>query len=325
DTVWRGPIHYRRTGTNDNQVKNHAVYVFDTMKLSPQWEFNTGVRYERNEASYVTRAFDAATGAQTSVTPGESNEDLVSGRVGLVFKPVENGSVYVAAGNSLAPSASTVIAGCTATGNNQNCNVDPEKTVNYELGTKWDLLDSRLALTAALFRNDRTNVRVNDLVTTDPQVLDGRQRVDGFDIGASGKITSNWAISAAYAFLDSEVLQGAAAGAPVDSQKGQDIAGTPRHSGNVWTTYLLPKGIELGYGIRYVGEYYTEAAAVTTTVPDYTLHNAMIGYAVTRDLSLRLNLNNLTDEVYWSAVRPHGWGNPGEGRSAVLSLNYNLR
>ena len=42
----------------------------------------------------------------------------------------------------------------------------------------------------------------------------------------------------------------------------------------------------------------TEAAAVTTTVPDYTLHNAMIGYAVTRDLSLRLNLNNLTDEVY---------------------------
>ena len=92
----------------------------------------------------------------------------------------------------------------------------------------------------------------------------------------------------------------------------------------MWTSYLLPGGVELGYGVTYVGEYKTEANALTTTVPGATLQNALLGYQLRRGLNLRFNFNNLADEKTWSSVRPHGWAYPGEGRSMVLTAHYDF-
>lgn len=320
--IWAGPLNWVTTTTNENTIDNHAIYVFDTVKFSEAWQFSAGLRAERNEANY--RSFSA-----TTATDADSKDTLISGRLGLTYKPAQNGSIYVAYGNSEAPSSTSVIASCSATGSNQNCNLDPEETISYEIGTKWDLLDQKLAVTAALFRNDRTNMRVN---SGDPevtvQVLDGEARVDGIELSATGQITDKWSIYAGFALLRSEVLQSVAsaqaAANVVDAQKGNDIPSTPEQSGSLWTSYKLPAGFEVGYGLTYTGEYKTEGTDVTTTVPSSTVQNALIGWTATRELDLRLNINNLANEQYWSAVRPHGWAHPGEGRSFVLTANYSF-
>ena len=320
--VWTGPLNWVTQTQLQNELENQAIYAFDTLKFGEQWQLNAGLRLERNEANY--RTFNV--GGTTPSTDLDSNDTLVSGRLGVVYKPSPISSVYAAYGNSEAPSAATVTTSCTASATVQNCNTDPEETVSYEIGTKWELFERQLLVTGAVFRNDRTNARVNNGDPVDPiQVLDGRSRVDGVELGASGQITERWAVQAGFAWLDSEVLQSVADNAAVnviDAQKGEEIPNTPEASGSLWTSYVLPGGLELGYGLTYIGEYKTEANALTTTVPDATIQNALLGYPLGRGLDLRLNINNLADKQYWSSVRPQGWAHPGEGRSMVLTANY---
>lgn len=323
--LWTGPLNWVTTTTTQNELDNRALYVFDTVKFSDAWLLSGGLRVERNEANYRSNPVSQV----PPLTPGtdlDSNDTLFSGRLGLTYKPTANSSVYAAYGNSEAPSATTVIASCTAGTTNANCNLDPEETINYEVGTKWELFNQQLLLTAALFRNDRTNARVNSGLEEAPvQVLDGKSRVDGIELGATGQITERWSISAGAAFLDSEVLQSIGDNAPtnvVDAQKGEDIPNTPEVSGNLWMSYVTPFRLEIGYGVNYIGEYKTEASANTTTVPDAWIQNALLGYQLNHSLLLRLNVNNVANEKWWSSVRPQGWAHPGEGRSLVLTANY---
>src|SRR5690606_8386843 len=136
--------------------------------------------------------------------------------------------------------------------------------------------DGSLQLTAALFRNERTNYPVasNDPLVGDLNVLDGRSRVDGVALGASGRITPNWTIFANYTYLDSEVRQsisgyclanpgagltppgGMAISCPTtDVQAGNPLTNTQKHSGSLFTTYTFPFGLQVGYGLTYQGAF----------------------------------------------------------------------
>lgn len=353
---YNGPIHRTLTGKTDGELDNAALYVFDTLKFSEQWQLNAGVRYEKNEGSSTVYTITQATaaggvpaggtiGAITGANaPAKNDDELFSYRAGLLFKPQENGTLYLSYGNSKTPSKTSVNAACTlaqtVTGGvgqgNANCNVDPETAVSYELGTKWELLGQRLAVTAAVFRNDRKNYRVSDPDPTNlsgEQALDGRARVDGVTLGAGGNILDNWAISANYAYLDSEVLQGASkysAGIGQDYTKGDRLLNVPKHSFSLWTTYQLSFGLQLGYGATYQGEMYVAQHSSTNpngplaTASGYTVHRLMAGYAFTDSFDLQLNINNVLDKEYYTRIRNNGWATPGEGRLFILSANYSF-
>src|SRR5690606_22840728 len=116
----------------------------------------------------------------------ESSDDMVSGRLGLVYKPVENGAIYLAWGNSYNPSAENLAStGSGLSADTQD--LDPEENETWELGTKWELLDRRLALNAAVFRVTKTNGRIDGDVISDPVVLDGKQRVERSEERRVGK------------------------------------------------------------------------------------------------------------------------------------------
>ncbi|WP_313517833.1 TonB-dependent siderophore receptor [Pseudomonas sp.] len=334
DSYYSGPQNYFRTGHNDSEVRNRAFYAFDTLKFNDQWEFNGGVRYERNEGDFHNKAYTYTAGVLTgtTVTDGDNSEDLVSYRAGIVYKPVENGSIYIAYGNSKTPSQSTVNGSCTTA----TCNVDPEKAISYELGTKWDLLDESLSLTAAVFRNDRSNYRVasGDPLVPDQQ-LDGEARVDGLALGAAGRITDQWSIFANYTYLKSKVLQSVSdfteETTGIDAQKGNHLTFVPRNSFNVWTTYDLPLGFQLGYGVTMQSSQNVSSddASKDIKVAGYAIHRAMLNYKVTRDLQLQLNVNNLFDKDYFARVRggshtSNGWATPGDARNATLTANYSF-
>lgn len=337
--VYTGPINFFQSGRQRGEVTNYAVYLFDTMKLG-KFELNGGVRYERNSGNYQT---DAATITPTpSVPQGPviagprfyNKADLFSYRVGLVYKPVETVTLYAAYGNAQTPSQSAVNGACVAA----TCNVDPESAKNYEIGAKAEI--GRALFSVALFRNERDQYKVPSNDPTEPdQQLDGRSRVDGIAVSATGNITPAWSITANYTYLKPKLIQsvsdfclanpGTACGniaANRDPAAGAELQNVPNHSGSLYTTYTLPFGLKLGYGVTYQGSFAlnlpTAASAVVYRSDDYLVHNASISYDFNTNFSVLVNVKNFTNELYFTRIRNNGWATPGDARAAVLTVGY---
>ncbi|MFL9839817.1 TonB-dependent siderophore receptor [Sphingomonas sp. ST-64] len=324
--VYTGPVNFIANRHDHGEMENVAVYVFDTIAFSDKLELNGGVRYEHNSGWY-RRDTVADSGANLgAVTPGQrfdNSDDLFSYRVGLVFKPVQAVSLYAAYGNSKTPSKTSVNGSCGA----DTCNVKPESALNYEVGAKAELMGGDLLLTFAAFRNERDQFKVasGDPAVPDQQ-LDGRSRVNGIALGAVGQISDAWSITANYTYLDSKVLQSIANNVPPgtsDPQAGQELPNTPNHSGSLFTTYKLPLGFSLGYGVTYQGSYAVNGGEV----PDYWVHSAYLAYELGENFTAQLNVKNFTDAEYYTRVRNNAgtgvaWATKGEGRAAVLTLGY---
>jgi catecholate siderophore receptor len=298
DDVFPGAITVS-PDVGDVTGRSAALYAFDTVTVGNRWELTGGLRYDHFEAE----------GVATPPAPVEQTADMLSFRLGAVFKPRPNGSVYAAYGNSLNPSLEGLSYGTA------NTAIDPEKTYTFEVGTKWDLLKDRLLLTAAAFRIDKTNARTPGLLPDDPpQVLEGRQRVDGIELAVTGGITSRWKVFAGYTYLDGRVEE---SNNPLEV--GHPLSNTPEDGFVLWTTWQTPWRLAVAGGAHYVGRRY----ANTTTdrhVDGYWLLDAMVSFPVTRRLELQLNGYNLTDAYYFDRL---GGGHvvPGPARRALLTAN----
>src|SRR5690606_23537737 len=115
------------------------------------------------------------------------------------------------------------------------------RSKTFEIGTKWDVLED-LALTAAVFRTEKSNARVAQAAGVEN---DGEAVVKGFELGAVGKITSKWQVFAGYTYLDAEQTKVGDGTDPNQvgsaSTKGKQLAGIAKNSASIWTTYkLLP-------------------------------------------------------------------------------------
>ncbi|HET8612475.1 MAG TPA: TonB-dependent receptor, partial [Sphingomonas sp.] len=175
------------------------------------------------------------------------------------------------------------------------------------------------------------------------EIQDGRARVDGLALGASGNITRAWSIFANYTYLKSKVLQGApdrcvadpagpgcAALIAAAPEAGGPLQQTPTHSGSLFTTYTLPFGLQLGYGVTYQGRF----AIVTDPAHKigghypmshaYWLHRLFASMPITDRLTAQVNVQNLTDTHYFTGIRNNGWAVPGALRSVTASLFYSF-
>ncbi|WMC11088.1 TonB-dependent siderophore receptor [Oceanimonas pelagia] len=313
---WDGPVTYTPlpNRSTDAELNTRALYVFDTITLAPQWDLSLGLRHD-----WISGERTARDSGNTTTT----SDQAFSGRAGIVYKPADNGRIYLAYGTSFNPAAEALATSGSVSGED----LRPEKNETWELGTKWELMHGRLGLDGALFRVDKTNARETNAL--DELVLAGEQRVQGLELGLTGVVTEQWKVFANYTLLDSETLTSVAVPqAGGRDPEGQPLGNTPRNSANLWTTYEILPGVELGYGARYVGSRHV-ASDVEAKIDSYWVHNAMASYQVTDAFSLQLNVNNLFDEEYVERVR----GRPGtdarssavelgDGRSAVLSANY---
>ncbi|BAN46715.1 TonB-dependent siderophore receptor [Metapseudomonas resinovorans] len=318
---WDGPVAKATTGYTENQLDDKALYVFDTIALNEQWDFNVGLRYD-----WFKGHSDTFSGTHAQTGRFTSKDEELSSRAGLVYKPVENGRFYLAWGTSFNPTAEGIASnggGLTAATEN----LDPEKNETWELGTKWELLGGKLELDGALFRVEKTDARETMLDGTTQ--LAGKQRVQGVELGVTGHITEQWDVFANYTFQDSETLKAADTTAGI-AREGQALGNTPPRSFNLWTTYELPEGWTLGYGARYVSER-NVSSSTTAKLDEYWVHNAMVGYRVNENLDLQLNVNNLFDEDYVERVRQQNGTDArssaieyGDARSAILTASYSF-
>ena len=297
-----------RDGTfSSAEATNLAVYLTDSVEIGEHWQIDAGLRWDHYAVDYLD---DAIAGLSKTSTG-------LSYRGAVTWKPVENGSVYLGYGTSFDPSSDSP---SSRVRNNaagvSSFLTDPEESETLELGTKWSVLDEQLLLTAAVFRTDKTNARTTDPVTGNT-VLSGDQRVQGFELGASGTVNDWWRVTGGYAYLDSEVR---ASGNPAEI--GNELSNTPAHTLSLWNVFTLPAGFTAGIGTNFVDSRYSNNSN-TRVAPSYWLVDAMVGYQATESLSLQLNINNLFDEDYIDRVGG-GHVTPGNGRSIVLSTRYSF-
>ncbi|MFP3891559.1 MAG: TonB-dependent receptor [Ralstonia sp.] len=308
----------RANNPAETTVRTQSAYVFDTIELSPRWQINGGLRYDRYSASATTSA--DAKGVRTSFS---RDDNLLNYQFGLVFKPAQNGSIYVAYGTSSTPSGSMAGQGQDPngltpdrSGNNGNV-LAPEKNRAYELGTKWNVLDNKLALTAAIFRIETTNARI--ILPGGFAAMAGDKRVDGFELGWSGALTNQWQVFGGYTYLKSELRNNGGAGAAFGMTNGQEFPNTPKNSFSLWTTYQPTPKWTLGGGAYYVSKVWG-SQATNKWVPAYWRFDAMAAYRIDKHTSLQLNVQNLFNKTYFNQAYTSHYASIAPGRAAILTL-----
>jgi catecholate siderophore receptor len=163
--AWLGNIKANPNVTNITS-KTQSVYVLDNITITPQWLLDLGVRWDKFETD-VQYNKDSGSGA-TLIKAGtkySSSNDFFNYQAGLTFKPVENGAIYISYATSANPvgvDAGDGSEGISVPGRNTTDeqsrainNLKPEEVKTYELGTKWDVLNEKLNLTAAIFRTEK--------------------------------------------------------------------------------------------------------------------------------------------------------------------------
>ena len=323
--VWTGTEARNYYGTNTVGVTK-AAYVFDTIELDPKWLLNAGLRYD----SFSTTA---NTNAATGRTKASNDSNYFNWQTGLVWKPLDNGSVYVSYATSATPPGGVVGEGAEGNalvppGSAISSDLKPEETVNYELGTKWDVFHDRLSLTAAVFRTEKKNTRVlTDSFTYENA---GESRVDGLELSASGKITEKWQVFAGYSYLKSELVdpgqkanRNGSINTAAVSDKGNEMPNTPKNSFSLWTTYEVMPKLTIGGGAFYVDEVYGDTAN-TVYVPAYTRYDAMASYKLTKNIDLQLNVQNLTDKTYYDKAYAAHFASQAAGRTALLTTSFHF-
>jgi catecholate siderophore receptor len=316
------PVPYNGTRARLD-VDSMAFYVFDTIEIGAQWRIVAGLRYDDIESR--VRGFDDSGTIPGFVTDLSATDTEWSGNGAIVFKPTEATSLYLAYGTAFEPSGRVEVVQLAGGNNNPpvtsaNFFVDPELSDAWEVGFKWDALDGRLAFTSALFQIERTNARTPGVNPGDPPiVLDGAQRVRGFELGLIGDVAF-WHFFGTYSYLDGEVTK---SNRPFEV--GQRLDNLPRHSGSLWVSYIFENELTLGGGIQHVGERTSHVRTgptdnIVITTDAYTVLDAFAEYPLLENVDLRLNVYNLTNETYFQSFYS-GQSIPSATRSAVLSLS----
>jgi catecholate siderophore receptor len=308
---WTGSIE-PSTNATQAATDTRSLYGFDTIAFNARWLLNLGLRYD----DYRSRQDSGPIGAPTRI---ENDSAFWNHEIGLVLKPAANGSIYLSSGTSSNPSGNTLGDG-TENLSTGNASLDPERNRTLELGTKWELAGGRLSFNTALFHTRKSNARV----AIEPgrgaaQQTIGEQSLDGVELGFSGGIGPRLRLLASYTWLDSRIEDDG----PIANDEGNRFPNTPEHSASFWATFDATPRVTLGAGAEFVDRRYGNAAN-TVWAPAYRTIDAMARVAVGASAELRINLQNLTDEVYF--VRPYAshYAALGPGRAAVATLSFEL-
>ena len=311
--IFTSPPRRANNPTNIN-VDTKAVYAIETANYMDFIILNGGVRLDDYDITGVS-----ATGRNGN------QSSMFNYNVGCVLKPLPYASLYAAYATSSNPVGAELDATGTAYGglavNNTTFQaLPPEQNKASEVGTKWELFDRHLLLTAALFQTDKTNARE----TQGNNIIPGAAyRVRGIDLGAAGKITDRWSLYGGLVLMESRVLSSIDATAI-----GAQLANIAHQSFNVLTKYKITDPWEIGGQATYQSQIFGGTLAATTgnVLPSHWRFDAFTEYKVDQNVSAKLSVNNIFDKVYYDAFyrsnSPFTFIAPG--RSVLMTLRGKL-
>ncbi|MTW12384.1 TonB-dependent siderophore receptor [Pseudoduganella eburnea] len=306
-------------------TNSRSAYAFDTIEFNPQWLLNVGLRWDQFRSALSTAANPAATPATAAVN-AEVKSTFTNYQAGLVYKPAANSSIYVSYGTSSTPPGNDGgegVDGLTVAVKD----LKPQDSKNFELGTKWEVLARRLSLSGAIFESKMNNARVS--AADGSSFNAGKKTVRGVEFGVSGSLANNWQVFGGATWLDAEVGDNGytnvgTTAAPVwvkSPYDGNTFPGVPKTSASLWTSYTVLPGLTIGGGVNYSAKIWANINN-TKYVPAYTRLDAMASYEVNKNISLQLNVQNLTDKFYFDKSVSNHYAQVAAGRTAILTANF---
>ena len=298
------PVVFRQTATdadNASTVNASALYAQDQLSLFTHWQLIAGVRAEKFNIRFHNNR-DNSRLART--------DNLISPRVGLVYKPIESMSLYGSVSRSYLPSSGDQFAALTVT----TSVLEPERFTNREFGLKWDVTPT-VAVTAASYRLDRTNTSAADPQDATRIVQTGAQRTNGFEVGVAGDVRTWWQVAGGFAAQKARIVSPTTA-----AKAGLSVPLVPHTGASLWNRVKFARGIGAGLGLISQGRMYA-AIDNTVTLPGFTRVDAALYAQLYSGVRAQLNLENAFDRRY--IATSHGNNNimPGTARTLRLSLN----
>ncbi|WP_198083565.1 TonB-dependent siderophore receptor [Variovorax sp. E3] len=310
------PVVYRQAATdanNSGKATVAALYVQDQIELSPQFQVVAGLRYDQFKVDFRNNR---------NGDRFKTNDDLLSPRVGVIYKPVEQVSLYANYSIAYQPRAGDQLASLSLS----NAALQPEKFKNYEIGAKWDVSPA-LAATAALYRLDRSNVIVLD--PTDPAgtrtILSKGQRTQGLELGLSGNITPAWSVAGGYSYTDAKF----SADTSATIRAGATVGMVPKHTLALWNRYDFSPMWGAGLGVIRQSKMFASSQQIVTTgspfpnvtLPGYTRVDAAVFFTLNKNMQMQLNVENLFNKRYFLNANSNTNITPGSPRAFRVSLN----
>ena len=280
-----------------SKIQYNNILIGDDIILNEQWSALVGVNY----ASVIDTSYRANTKYDKSeLTPTLS----------LIYKPFENITTYSTYIESL---ESGTIVGSTY--QNEGDILNPYKSKQYEIGAKYSLLDEKVLLTSALFRIEKANSYEDTTITLKPTLTqDGEQIHQGLELGITGKVTDNFTIIAGGTLMDLSIEK--AANPTLEDKKPINAA---TKMAKLYAEYEIPQisGLAITGGAYYTGEKYGNTSN-TDKMESYILYDTGARYKTKLNkfpTTFNLNVQNLTDEVYWTRNNMLG-----DSRTVALSM-----
>ncbi len=286
-------------------VDTKSVYAIDTANYNDFLILNGGIRYD----NYNYSATNYANLSHSALDSG-----LVNWNAGAVIKPLPYASLYAAYATSSNPIGAELDASSASYGGPDFTNLGaafgPERNKAAEVGTKWELFNRRLLLTAALFQTEKDNAREVGTVGGVPNtiVAGAAYRIQGIDLEAAGKITDKWSIFGGLVLMDSKITKSNVAPpttAGYTSNVGLKLANVAHQSFNVLTKYKFMPDWEVGGQATYRSKIYGGtllAANQGTSLPSYWRFDAFLEHKVTKNLTMKLAVNNIFNKLYYDTL-----------------------
>ena len=183
--------------------------------------------------------------------------------------------------------------------------LDPDVFESTELGVKWAMTDT-LSFTAAIFDSEQTKATY-DNVTGENSEIRGLQ-VDGMEVELRGQVSDKLELAVGYSSLDGTTSSGGVA---------REV---PDHTFSLFAKYQVDENFGWALGVTQQGESHIKDNS-TLILPEYTRFDFAAYWDVSDDMVLRLNVENLSDELYFPHSHSTHQASVGEPLNARVSLS----
>ena len=276
----------------ESDIQVTSIYVQDQIDVTDNFKVLLGGRFDN---------FDITVRDVKKGTSETREDEEFSPRAGLIFKPQENVSLYVSYAESFLPRSGEQFKKLDANA----ARLDPDVYESTEIGVKWDIRPG-LSFTASYFDSEQT-VATRDSDTGENSEIVGLQ-VDGIELELKGQVTEKLSLAIGYSDLDGETA------------KGGEPREIPEYTASLWATYEVNDRFGIGFGVTAQGESNIKNDKPGLILPDYTRVDFAAYYDLADDLSIQLNVENVTDELYFPHSHSTHQASVGEPLNARISL-----
>nr|WP_314896453.1 TonB-dependent siderophore receptor [uncultured Flavobacterium sp.] len=322
--------------TNTRIVKTDTnrfgIYAQDLISLTEKFKVLAGLRWSWQEAQVNTHDL-----IKNTVTEAAKRKDLAfTPKVGLVFQPTKDMSLFASYSNSFTPNTGTTV---------DLKAIEPSIIDQYEVGMKKDFWKGVLSTNVTVYQITNSNLaqtaefKADGSSNTDTtiKVLSGETTSKGVEFDITAKPIEGLNIIAGYSYNDMRYTK--TSGLNGSFIEGDRLARTPANTANLSFFYTLPSGILKGASFGASGNYIgnrvggwnnqivvnSNTGAVTINdreipLEGYTTIDLSAGYNW-KQFSILCKLSNITNELNYT-VHENYSVNPIAPRQVMTSLKY---